>query len=1030
MNVSRPFIVRPVMTTLVMLAILIFGIAAYRLLPVSDLPNVDFPTLLVTAALPGANPDTMAASVATPLEQQFTAIQGLDQMTSTSTLGNTQITLQFALSRSIDAAAQDVQAAITAAQRILPPTLPSPPTYRKVNPADQPILYLALTSATLPLAEIDDYGQTLMAQRISMVSGVAQVQVFGSQKYAVRVHLDPNALATRSIGIDEVSLAVQAANVDLPSGVLWGTNTAFTLQTNGQLFRADAYRPIIVAWRDGSPVRLEALGKVIDSVENDKTAAWFNRDRSVILAVQRQPGTNTVQVSDAVRRLLPTFREEIPASVSIHLLYDRADTIRNSVNDVKTTLVIALILVVLVIFIFLRNLSATIIPSLALPFSIVGTFAAMYLLGYSLDNLSLMALTLAIGFVIDDAIVMLENIVRHMELGQRPFEAALTGSKEIAFTIVSMTISLAAVFIPLLFMGGVVGRLFREFSVTIGLAIVISGFVSLTLTPMLSSRFLRVRSRPPNRLYQWSERVFERMHHAYDRGLTWSLDHRIVVLVVSALVLVLTLVLFTGIPKGFLPTEDTNQIIVFTEGPEGISFEAMSRHQQALAEIAGQEDGVESYMSTIGAVGGQAPNTGVIFLRLVPKSQRPRSADEIVSALRPKMMSLVGINAFPQVPPPVRLTGVLTKSQYQYTLQGTDRDQLYRAAQAAEARIRALPQLRDVTSDLRLKNPQVTLTIDRDKASALGLSLAQIENTLYDAYGSRQISYIYTPTNTYQVIIEVEPRFQLDPAALSLLWVRSPGGDLVPLETVAKLERTVGPLSVNHSGQLPSVTISFNLPPGVALGDVVASIRDAVRPVLPATINTGFQGTAQAFQSSFKGLGYLLLAAVLVIYIVLGILYESFVHPVTILTALPFAGFGALLTLLVFGEQLNVYAFVGVIMLIGLVKKNGIMMIDFALEAEKEGMSSRDAIHRASLIRFRPIMMTTVAALMGTLPIALAWGAGAESRRPLGLAVVGGLLFSQTLTLFVTPVFFVYGDRFQRWASRHLSRRREGEARP
>ena len=1030
MNVSRPFIVRPVMTTLVMLAILIFGIAAYRLLPVSDLPNVDFPTLLVTATLPGANPDTMAASVATPLEQQFTSIQGLDQMTSTSTLGNTQITLQFALSRSIDAAAQDVQAAITAALRILPPTLPSPPTYRKVNPADQPILYFALTSATLPLAEIDDYGQTLMAQRISMVSGVAQVQVFGSQKYAVRVHLDPNALATRSIGIDEVSAAVQAANVDLPSGVLWGTNTAFTLQTNGQLFRAEAYRPIIVAWRGGSPVRLEALGKVIDSVENDKTAAWLGRDRSVILAIQRQPGTNTVQVSNAVRALLPTFREEIPASVGIHLLYDRADTIRASVNDVKTTLVIALILVVLVIFLFLRNLSATIIPSLALPFSIVGTFAAMYLLGYSLDNLSLMALTLAIGFVIDDAIVMLENIVRHMELGQRPMQAALTGSKEIAFTIVSMTISLAAVFIPLLFMGGVVGRLFREFSVTIGLAIVISGFVSLTLTPMLSSRFLRVRDRPPNKLYAWSERQFDRMHHAYDRGLTWSLDHRVVVLVVSALVLVLTVVLFKVIPKGFLPTEDTNQIIVFTEGPEGISFEAMSRHQQALADIAGQEEGVESYMSTIGTVGGQAPNTGVMFLRLVPKSQRARSADEIVGALRPKMTSVVGINAFPQVPPPVRLTGVLTKSQYQYTLQGTDRDQLYRAAQAAEARIRALPQLRDVTSDLRLKNPQVTLTIDRDKASALGLSLEQIEETLYDAYGSRQISYIYTATNTYQVIIEVEPRFQLDPAALSLLWVRSPGGALVPLQAVASLERTVGPLSVNHSGQLPSVTISFNLPPGVALGDVVASIQDAVRPVLPPTINTKFQGTAQAFQSSFKGLGWLLLAAILVIYIVLGILYESFVHPVTILTALPFAGFGALVTLLVFGEELNVYAFVGVIMLIGLVKKNGIMMIDFALEAEKEGLSSRDAIHRASLIRFRPIMMTTVAALMGTLPIALAWGAGAESRRPLGLAVVGGLLFSQTLTLFVTPVFFVYGDRFQRWASRKLSRRHEGEAPP
>ncbi|HWV37901.1 MAG TPA: efflux RND transporter permease subunit [Vulgatibacter sp.] len=1030
MNVSRLFIVRPVMTTLVMLAILIFGVAAYRLLPVSDLPNVDFPTLVVTAALPGANPDTMAASVATPLEQQFTAIQGLDQMTSSSTLGNTQITLQFALDRSIDAAAQDVQAAINAAQRLLPPTLPSPPTYRKVNPADQPILYLALTSPTLPLAEIDEYAETLMAQRISMVSGVAQVQVFGSQKYAVRVRVDPNELATRGVGIDEVSRAVQAANVNLPSGVLWGADTAFTLESEGQLFRAEAYRPLIVAWRDGSPVRLEALGKVVDSVENDKTAAWFNRDRSVVLAVQRQPGTNTVAVSDAVRRLLPTFREEIPASVSIHLLYDRADSIRASVNDVKTTLVVALILVVLVIFLFLRNLSATIIPSLALPFSIVGTFAVMYLLGYSLDNLSLMALTLSIGFVIDDAIVMLENIVRHLEMGRRPLEAALVGSKEITFTIVSMTLSLAAVFIPLLFMGGVVGRLFREFAVTIGVAILISGVVSLSLTPMLSSRFLRVRKRPPNRLYAWSERIFDGALRVYDRALAWNLRHRLGVLLVSAIVLVLTLLLFAWIPKGFLPTEDAGQIFVFTEGREGISFEAMSAHQQALADVISEEPGVESLMSTVGAVTGQAPNSGIIFVRLVPRSERSRSADEIVTALRPKLMGVVGIDSFPQVPPPVPLTGVLTRSQYQYTLQGTDKDQLYAAAQAAEERIRALPQLRDVTSDLRLKNPQITLTVDRDKASALGLTMAQIENTLYDAYGSRQISYIYTSTNTYQVIIEVEPRFQLDPASLSLLYVQAGSGALVPLDAVARMERTVGPLSVNHAGQLPAVTISFNLPPGVALGDVVGTIQEAVAPVLPPTISTRFQGTAEAFQSSFRGLGYLLIAAILVIYIVLGILYESFVHPVTILTALPFAGFGALLTLLAFGEELNVYAFVGVIMLIGLVKKNGIMMIDFALEAEKEELSTREAIHRACLIRFRPIMMTTVAALVGALPIALAWGAGAESRRPLGLAVVGGLLFSQTLTLFVTPVFFVYGDRFQRWAGRVLSRYHEGEARP
>lgn len=1017
MNFSALFIRRPVMTTLVMLAIFVFGAAAYSLLPVSDLPSVDFPTLLVTAQLPGANPDTMASSVATPLERQFTTIDGLDQMSSSSTLGNTQITLQFDLSRDIDAAAQDVQSAITAAQRLLPPELPNPPTYRKVNPADQPILYVALTSKTLPLSEIDEYAETLMAQRISMVSGVAQVQVFGSQKYAVRVRVDPNALADRGIGIDEVTAAVQTANVNLPTGTLDGPETAWTIEGRGQLTSAEAYRPIIVAYREGRPVRLEELGSVIDSVENDKTAAWFRDERAVILAIQRQPGTNTVAVSTEVRELLDALEDEIPASVSLSVLYDRADTIRASINDVKVTLIIALVLVVLVIFVFLRNLSATIIPSLALPFSIVGTFAVMYLLGYSLDNLSLMALTLSIGFVIDDAVVMLENIVRHLELGKPPLEAAFVGSREIAFTIVSMTISLAAVFIPILFLGGIVGRLFREFAVTIGVAILISGFISLTLTPMLASRFLRQRKKEPSRLYRLSERVFDWMLRVYDRMLVWSLRHGIWVLVFSGIILALTLYLFVAIPKGFLPSEDNGQVFIFTEASEGISFDSMVEHQLALSEIVMEEEGVESFMSTVGGIGGQAPNTGIIFARLLPLGER-RSAQAIAASLRGKLASVPGITAFPQVPPPIQLTGVLTKSQYQATLQATDRDLLYEAALELEARMKEIPTLLDVTSDLRLRSPQLDVIVDRDKAAAVGLTMAQIESTLYDAYGSRQISTIYSPANTYQVIIEVEPQFQRDPGALSLLWVRAAGGALVPLDSVASIVPGVGPLSVNHSGQLPSVTLSFNLPSDVSLGDAVEQVELAAAPILPESITMSFQGAAQAFQSSLRGLGLLLIVAIFVIYLVLGILYESFIHPLTILSALPFAGFGALLTLLVFGDDLNVYAFVGVIMLVGLVKKNGIMMIDFALDAEKEGLPTGEAIHQACLIRFRPIMMTTFAALMGTLPIALAFGAGAESRRPLGLAVVGGLLFSQTLTLLVTPVFFLYLDRLRGLGSR------------
>jgi hydrophobic/amphiphilic exporter-1 (mainly G- bacteria), HAE1 family len=1017
MNVAGIFIRRPVMTTLVMLAILLFGVMGYRLLPVSDLPNVDFPTLVVSASLPGANPDTMASSVATPLERQFSTIAGLDQMTSTNGVGSSQITLQFELNRDIDAAAQDVQAAIAATSSHLPANMPAPPSYRKVNPADSPILYLSLNSPTLTLSAVDEYAETFIAQRISTISGVAQVQVYGSQKYAVRVQLDPRAMATRSVGIDEVAGAIQTGNVNLPTGTLYGSHQAFTVQANGQLTDAAAYRPLIVAYRNGSPVRLDELGDVTDSVENDKAASWYNNKRAVVLAIQRQPGTNTVEVVQNIRTLLPTFRAQMPASVNLDVLYDRSESIRASVSDVKFTLVLTVCLVVLVIFLFLRNISATLIPSLALPMSIVGTFAAMYLLGFTLDNFSLMALTLSVGFVVDDAIVMLENIVRHMEMGKGIREAALVGAKEIGFTIVSMTLSLAAVFIPVLFMGGIIGRLLHEFAVTIGMAILISGFVSLTLTPMLCSRFLRPSKEAHHgRLYAASERFFDGMLNLYDRTLQVALSHRLVTMGVLAITLGATVYLFMTIPKGFLPSDDTGQIFVATEATQGISFDDMMRHQQMVADIISGDPNVASFSSS---VGGGALNAGRMFIRLKPRSERKLSVDQLIQEFRRKLAVIPGIQVYPQNPPPIRIGGQLSKSLYQFTLQSPDTQELYKFAPLLESRLGAVSSLQDVTSDLQIKNPQVDVDINRDKAQALGLSAQQIEQTLFSAYGSRQISTIYAPNNQYRVIIELKPQYQRDPAALSMLYVRSSTNQQVPLNTVATLKPSVGPLSVNHLGQLPAVTLSFNLRPGVSLGEAVQDVNRVSRETLPSTISTSFQGAAQAFEASLTGLGILLLMAVLVIYIVLGILYESFIHPITILSGLPAAGAGALLTLALFGKELDLYAFVGVIMLVGIVKKNAIMMIDFALAAQRnEGRNALEAIHEGSLIRFRPIMMTTMAALMGTLPIALGFGAGAESRRPLGLAVVGGLVVSQLLTLYVTPVFYTYMEAFQQWLGR------------
>jgi len=946
-------------------------------------------------------------------------------MTSVSTLGSSQISLQFDLTRNIDGAAVDVVTAINAATPLLPPGMPSPPSFRKSNPADSPVAFLGLTSATLPLWVLDEYAETLVAQRISAISGVAQVSVFGAPKFAVHIQVDPNKLASRQIGINEVAQAIQDWNVSMPTGTLVGPHYSFNINANGQLMKAAAYRPLTVAWRNGRPVRLEEVATVIDNVEDLRSVSWLYTPDGPIRAVSlfpfRQPGSNVIEVIDEIKKLIPVFNAQIPPSATLYMRGDRGKTIREAFRDIKFTMGLTVCMVIGVIFMFLRNASATLIPGIALPISIVGTFSIMYVLDYTLDNLSMMALILSVGFVVDDAIVMLENIVRHLERGETRLQAALNGSREVVFTIVSMTLSLAAVFIPVLFMGGILGRLFREFAVTICVAILISGLVSITLTPMLCSLFLK-----PGKAHR-DGHFYTLLLRFYEWSLLWVLRHRMVMSFIFLVVLAGSYHLYVVVPKGFIPDQDNDQMYVNTEAAQGTSFKEMVALTQRVSDILRRDPNVESFQAGAGGgssgPGANSANTGRMFVQLIPRAQRKLTSAQVLEQLRPKLANIPGMRVFMNLPQTIRMGGRGSKSNYELTLQAPDTADLYTEGEKLQKLMAGLPAVTDVTSDLQLRNPRVKIDIDRDKAASLGLNAQDIQSALYQGFGPSWVSTIYAPTAQYKVLLELLPEYQEHPDALSMLYLKSPQGSLVPLTAITKVGRDAGPLTINHSGQLPSVTIAFNLKPGFALGEAVAQVKELADRTLPARMTASFTGTAQAFQNSLKNLTMLIIIAVLVVYIVLGVLYESYVHPLTILSGLPSAGFGALLTLLVFKVDLSIYAFVGLMMLVGIVKKNAIMQIDFARDAERSGKSPADAIYEGCLVRFRPIMMTTMAAMLGALPMAIGWGSGSEARRPLGLTVVGGLLFSQLMTLYLTPVVYTYLSQLTEWLTRWKQRR-------